>query len=307
MKKTNIFKGECFALIFLAAITSCTKKNQAPQIAKKSSVDSTVTRLPLPASVSASYSKSLDSAVSDDFNGASVDFTKWQYRTDGTAVWGTSSTYVYTATTGSDHFLTLKGSYADGKGSGITSRAKTKYGFYVVRWQLIGQQNGVADGFHPAIWGSACDFSGPNMGNCIPDVAEHGYHLETDFMETYSSTGTPSWSSHFILLDSGKVYETIPMAPTYTTFPNTSSDWITMGYEYTPTYMAIWQNTNSTWTLLKQMPITANGSSTTNINEAYRTPLYWILSNYYYTPAQVTRDSWLNIDYFYLYDYTGPQ
>ena len=95
-------------LTMLAVISSsCNKSaNVQDESAKKlsvpsktSSIDNTITnRLLPPSSVRSSFSTSPNPAVSDDFNDATVDMTKWQYRTDGSSKWGTSSSYVYIAT-----------------------------------------------------------------------------------------------------------------------------------------------------------------------------------------------------------------
>src|SRR6476661_5544878 len=106
-----------------------------------------------PSSISALYSAVLDTAVSDDFNGDAIDFTKWQYRTDGTSEWGTTNSDVYIAQTGADRFVSIKGSLSPLRGSGISTKALTKYGFFITRWKVHGWVDGGASGWHPAIWG----------------------------------------------------------------------------------------------------------------------------------------------------------
>ena len=271
---------------------------------KTAGIDPSVTHLPLPSSVSSLYSTSLNPDVSDDFNDTTVDFTKWQYRTDGTAKWGTNSDYVYIVQSGSDRFLTLKGNSTAGKGSGLSSRKTTKYGFYIVRWQVVGWTNNTANGWHPAVWGAGCDFSGSTIGNCIPEASAPDSHvLEADFVE--GMQGNPAWwSSHMLLWNAAAIYQNITFRPQSTIWPNTS--WSTMGMEYNPNYIAVWEYSSGAWTKLKQVPISSAPTTQTNINSAYRTPLYWIFSNNRIDSTLITADSWLRLDYFYDYNYTGP-
>lgn len=258
-----------------------------------------------PSSVSSLYDTQLDPAVSDDFNGSSVDMSKWQYRTNGTSAWGTTTSDVYIAQQGSDSFVSIKGTQSPLKGSGISTKTLTKYGFFITRWQAAGWNDNSSNGWHPAIWGAGCDFSSSGNGNCIPEVASQANRLEADFMEGFNANPA-YWNSHILLWNGSNIYQNINFKPNSTSWPNLTTEWITMGFEYTPNYIALWSYSNGTWTKTKQVPITTGGSSSTNINVAYRTPLYWILSNKSDTNPTITGNSWLHVDYFYRYAYTGP-
>lgn len=317
MKKYSIFSRNValLALSLLALVlsqASCKKAEtagiiNADRAAEKAaaSIDPTITnRIAPPSSVQSSYSSSLDPTVSDDFNDSSIDWAKWQYRTDGTSDWSTSSSDVYLATVGSDRFLSIKGNYANMTGSGISSRDTVKYGFYIVKWQVSGWADNGSNGWHPSVFGAGCDFSGSGNGNCIPNVINQTHRLEADFMEGFGGT-TAYWKSHLLLWYASSIYQNIDMKAQQTTWPNTSTAWNILGMEYTPTYIAVWQNSSGVWTKIKSVPITTAGSSSTNINVAYRTPLYWILSNKKGNTSYITGNSWLHVDYFYHYDYIG--
>lgn len=293
-------------------ISACKKSNVTVPVAdannsaialKINSIDNTMTnRLGPPSAVSALYSTTLNPAVSDDFNDSSLDMNKWQYRTDGTSDWGTTTSSVYMATTGSDKFVSIKGTCATQTGSGISSKDTVKYGFYIVRWQTIGWTNNGANGWHPSIWGSGCDFSSSGNGNCIPPVINHTKRLEADFMEGFQ--GNPAyWKSHLLLWD-GSGNQNIDMRANQSYWPNTTDHWVTLGFEYTPTYIAVWYY-NGTWTKNMQIPFSTAATSATNMNNGSRTPLYWIFSNKVTDSSYLTANSYLHIDYFYHYSYIG--
>lgn len=273
---------------------------------KTSSIDpGVINRLAPPSSISSLYSTSLNSIVSDDFNGDSVDMNQWQYRTDGSNQWSTSSNNVYIASTGSDRFVSIKGNYAEQKGSGITSKQPVKYGFYITKWRVGGYSDNTPNGWHPAIWGAGCDFSGSGNGNCIPEVVNHERRIEIDFVEGFESSSKAYWKSHILSWYQSSIYQDVTLKGITYQWPTLSSGWSILGLEYTPTYIKLWRYSSGTWSILKTIPITTAGSSDSNINVAYRTPVYWILSNKRSDPSNISANSWLHVDYFYLYDYVG--
>lgn len=274
-------------------------------------------RLTPPEGVEAFYETSPNPQISDDFNGSSVDFTRWAYRNDDKSLeWGTDENSVYIESEVDHSWVTLKGikqtvnvggEIEEGLGSGLVSKNYTQYGFYILKWRIQGAsyESGGGSGWHPGAWGARCNFSYAPQGECISGLTNR---LELDIIEGFEHTSSTYWTSHLFewgpaaapadrikhLLTDGKVYD----------WP--TSEWKIIGYEYSPEYIRLWENNQGTWEIVQTYMFTANPSvEDVRLNDQFRSPVYWILSNKVSNSLDipVNGDSWFQIDYFYHYDY----
>ena len=72
---------------------------------------------------------------------------------------------------------------------------------------------------------------------------------------------------------------------------------MTMGFEDTSTYMALWiyDEKERKWDRRKLIWFASD------VGKAFRTDLYWILSIKKSEPKWIDKDAWLRVDYFYWY------
>jgi hypothetical protein len=274
-------------------------------------------RLTPPEGVEAFYESSPNTQISDDFNGSSVDFTRWAYRNGNKALdWGTDENSVYIESDADHSWVTLKGikqtvnvggEIEEGLGSGIVSKNTSQYGFYILKWRMKGAsyESGGGSGWHPAVWGSRCNFSYSPQGECISGLTNR---LELDILEGFEHPNSTYWTSHLFewgpaaapadrikhLLTDGKVFD----------WPTT--EWKIIGYEYSPEYIRLWEYNQGVWGIAQTYMFTSNPSvEDVRLNDQFRSPVYWILSNKVSNNLDipVNGDSWFQIDYFYHYDY----
>lgn len=261
-------------------------------------LDPKLRRIPLPGAIKTRYQRLPNPEISDDFNGQAVDVTaKWDYRADNESDWGADPSFVSIKSHGGDRYLSLKGSKSAGRGSGIVTRKPVKYGFYQVRWQVWNIHGRARTGWHPAIWGAGSNFAAERQS--IAEVLQNRERLEVDFMEGFHGT-KPTWDSH-VLMWNRKGHKEKRFSRRFLTktdrWPNGGEHWVTMGFEYTSTYMALWvfDEKDRKWERHGLVWFASD------VGKAFRTDLYWILSIKKSEPKWIERDAWLRVDYFYWY------
>ncbi|WP_010182749.1 LamG domain-containing protein [Aquimarina agarilytica] len=261
----------------------------------------------LPQEILSKYRDRADYSISDEFNGSSLNRNKWGYRTKNNAsIWGTNG-YVKMANQNNTKFVSIKGSWGQKKGSGISAKKASHYGFHILRWRTIGISPDKRTPWHPSVWTSATNFA---SGQDARSIQTNGKFTEIDFTEYWHN---PIWHSQTITWENGKKTGTQIMRPNRNDFPNGS--WQVHGLEYHPNYFQLWKKNGNTWSKIgTRIPINNKPNSKTNINKEFAKAGYWILSNKYHwenikrvydgnPPLNTFKlsDSWLHVDYFRFY------
>ncbi len=246
----------------------------------------------LPSSIANQYAKNRDQSVSDDFS--TVDFNKWCYRRSKLDPGiGEGTKYVYIV---NNSYLSLKGDNATKKGGGLSALKSTHFGFYEFKYRVIGLKSNVHSAWHPAIWGDK-----NNSGivwKALNPPREH--KIEIDMIEFY----TPArWNTHAIAKSDGLRSKSGKLIVGNFDFDN---NWRTMGFEYHPNYLQLWEKKNGRWEKIGKTVTFTDGETTNdNVNKKNRAPIFNILSNKYVSaPNDANKDSWLHIDYFYYFPYS---
>ena len=247
---------------------------------------------PIPKSIEHLYSAEKDMRVSDDFNSIEWD-TKWTYRK------GHGDPSQISIVTDKENpeinYLCLKANANTKKGSGLCTMHSTKYGFYVSRWRVAGIHEHQPSVWHPSIWASCINFGFNERGK------ERPYQrLELDPMEVYG--GTPTWGMHFIPWtgSNSRAYRLKEQTPDFPDY----NEWSTIGFEYTPDYIAAWEWIKGKWKFVKSIPFNDERNSNSSVNYRHRQQVYWILSNIYIANKNAKlEDSEFHVDYFYYYPY----
>ena len=256
---------------------------------------------PIPSAVLSKYESLPDPHISDDFDGVMVDVSeKWAYRVDRESdIWGQDNSFVSIGSHhgSGDRFLSLKGCRQSMKGSGIATRSPVHYGFYMIRWQVKNIHGNAPTGWHPAVWGAACNFA-HNL-QCIPEEHTEKERLEMDFVEGFDGVNS-TWKSHALFWSGDcqeRRYFDRQFLPNTSDWPNAPHHWRIMGLEYNADYLAIWVFDRDKWTRQKLLRFSSR------VSKKYRTELYWILSlkKSNYNADLIDRDAWLHVDYFHYY------
>lgn len=285
----------------------------APALAAQ--VDQTIAdRLTPPMAVRAFYDSNPNPIVSDDFNGSEVNFNQWSYRNGNKSLdWGTDASSVYIEAEGDVSWVSMKGirqtvsvggETEQGLGSGLVSNVPTQYGFYILKWRMKGQEyeSGGGAGWHPSVWGSRCNFAYSPQGDCVQGLSDR---IELDFMEGFESNSTPYFTNHVLLWGPSSNNPDKNLLKNKT-FIWPTDNWKTIGLEYTPEYIRLWELNDGDWEIENTNYFTSNPTvEDVSINDNFRTPVYWIMSNKVTTNPNVSvgADSWLQIDLFYHYAY----
>ncbi|WP_158968006.1 hypothetical protein [Paraglaciecola sp. L3A3] len=270
----------------------------------------------LPAELANQYSSSVDDEISDEFNSGKLDTSKWTYRKRAAGGLGRGTEFVnFAAIDGTNEYVSLKGIGAQQKGSGISSLKAVDYGFYATRWRTTGIKTDVATSFHPAIWG----FWG-NAGEVNKGISPKNRHtLEIDLMEfgnwptpTHWSTDAPAFFDGKRIVATGSANESdidfdgdkavMLGAPNETRINH--SDWTTLGMEYTPEYLQLWEQVNGQWYKIGDTVFFTDKNTQTSINKLHRNKCYWLLSNLFIEFGNKPRDrsdTSLDVDYFRFY------
>lgn len=232
----------------------------------------------VPPDIAAKYASMTDKTASDEFNGASLDARKWGYRTEGEG-WATGPEYVKMIEEGATRYVSIQGKWGARKGSGISAKNPTYFGFFAVRWRTDGIIWNKNTPWHPAVWMAAQNFSTGADRRIIPDADKN---LEIDLIEIWND---PVWHCQTIAWDRSK-----PMPPNKVPtqilrerkndFPSHSNGWQEHGLEYTPEYLQLWQKVGGKWKAIgERVEIRKGENSKSAVNKEHATPGYWILSN----------------------------
>lgn len=296
-------------------LLSCSKEETQLDITTSPSVDEQLTVYEniavnhMPSNISNLYRAKADYKVSDEFNGSTLDRNKWAYRAlkDPTK-WGASDKYVYFREDNGSKFVSIKGNWNEKKGSGISNKEQSHFGFYTVKWRTAGITKTKKTPWHPAIWYTKHNFA---SGSDFRNVNATNF-TEIDFVEYWH---LPIWHSQNIIFEDGKKKATQIMRPNNDDFPTKNTNWQIHGLEYNPKYTQLWQKIGSEWKKIgKRIPINNEETTQSSLNKNSATAGYWILSNKYHWD-HVNRiyknnpnlsefkfaDSWLHIDYFRYY------
>lgn len=161
----------------------------------------------------------------DEFNGSSVDTTRWRYWLDGqtrrAAINRAANTFV------SGGALTVRISNPNGQltAGGLESNVGFGYGYFETRSKVVGgwaafwlQSPGIGSGGTPAVDGTEMDI----MEACCPGPVQHAVH----------------WGGY----GAGHQFTT------HTISGVVQSNWNTYGLEWTPTSYKFWVNGQLSWT-----------------------------------------------------------
>ncbi|MFJ2959793.1 family 16 glycosylhydrolase [Streptomyces sp. NPDC087270] len=201
----------------LLALTGTAVASAAPSDAAHPALQHGAAALP----VGGGYTLAFD----DEFNGTSVDTSKWNYRTDQKAK---SAQLPENVTEGDGHLrINVKkqtvGDFAY-TGGGVVSKQKLRYGYYEVRARTT-----AGAGWHSAFWAQAGDGS---------DTYNADRRTEIDGFEVDSST--PSTIRHNIIPWFPAVSGYNPTSNNYTLPFDTSAAWHTYGFEWTEQHVAFY-------------------------------------------------------------------
>lgn len=263
----------------------------------------------LPAGTRENYVTYRDFSISDEFNSSSLDTTKWGRRNTKPTVQefhtDPSLVVMEQETVGQDtvNYVSIKATGDDPdpnsanpiRTAGIVSRATGFYGFYALRFRYRGfdtpevaQNRSI---WHPAVWGARND----SVAEFNRSNAPSGSWLEIDFVEWENHAN--AWSSDapaYITDSNGVERKVVTQGPgaekaiMRDAVHELSSDWQTVGLEYSPDHLKLWQWENDEWThfgdrvveFVPDDPVVPESQYTIDtIGDAVRTPKFWILGN----------------------------
>jgi len=244
-----------------------------------------------PGAVSSKYKSSIDWRVSDNFS--KIDFKKWTYRKASGNGIAEGSKYAYIV---NKSYLSLKGSGKAKKGGGLSGLRTSSYGFYITKFRLVNFPEKNSTVWHPAIWSSPF-----NLGKVDKRVKPLPPNWnEIDFME-FVENGY--WHTQFIPRRNNKT-EPFSKRPLLYRRDSGFKGWKTIGLEYHPTYQQLWEYVNGSWKK-RGKKIYSSGFENTKSKIFYKclpAPQYWVFSNKYQVDWGFYKgDSWMHVDYFYLY------
>jgi hypothetical protein len=260
----------------------------------------------LPKEASEQYVTYRDNSISDEFNSEELDHNKWGRRnTGGTSIEDyvndTSLVKMEQETTNglTTKFVSIKGTTQNKapKTAGLVSNASGFYGFYTVRFRFRGfdTDDVIEKGsvWHPSVW---CAIQNNTDGSKKSSVSDSNFWIEIDFMEW--ENGENGWSSDAParlkdskgvkrkVITKGKDAEKGIMAKgpfqTYTPI------WQTIGLEYTPEYLKLWQWNSGKWNHIGERIVQFVEEDLTNPESKYtlntigknaRKPAFWYLGN----------------------------
>lgn len=272
--KTKQGKIISFAVIFIIITTGIAYSQTPPDAVKQS------------------YDTVINWDVSDNFD--FLDLDKWCYRKPDNLT-GDGRKYVSIV---DSSYLSIKCDVSDEKGGGISGLNYCRFGFFVTKFRIEGITTGVKSHTHPAIWGYRYNMG--ETGKLAP--VEGNDWMELDWMEYFSWSNPPCWNSdappnldgvrekelRSIMLDNG--------------IKTVFGQWETIGLEYHPDYMQVWEFVDGSWKKLGRRVNAGDVQSATTMKRSCMQNMYWIISNvYFYHSNGVDGDSWLHVDFFHFY------
>lgn len=172
----------------------------------------------------------------DEFDGHSLDLTKWAYRTDvkHRSVQLRENVHIGKGLLRLDlHRLDKKFRGKMATGAGIITRDRFKYGYYEVRAKLgTGKVDSTIDqGWHHSFWAMASVIEGDSVGTTYPGLRR----TEIDCFE--NSNNLNEFTQHVIIWKpNGKEYGRRPVPPADHTVIEgyEASDWHVYGFDWSP-------------------------------------------------------------------------
>ena len=291
----------------------------------------------LPAEVRRRYVAEVDASISDEFNAASLDTNKWGRRHSrpesvGKFAGDESLVAMESETSPADttvRYLSVKATAKGGapRTAGIVSRASGYFGFYVVKFRYRGldapdvQQKRTI--WHPSVWSAITDHAKDKSRKST----NSRFWLEIDLMEW--ETAKHGWSSDAParLVDStGEVRKVVTKGPGLEKaimkdeVAIADDGWQTVGLEYTPEYLKLWQWKNGEWGNYSDREVNfvehdlqtpESRYTISTIGRKAAQPCFWVLGNVvspYLLPrieagtvTQTMRDMSFDIDFFRYY------
>lgn len=254
----------------------------------------------LPADRRKEYSHKIEQSISDEFNGKSLDTSKWNRRNSGgRAVEDCVSdkSLVVMEREGSDSFVSVK---ATTKGkqlrtAGLVTANAGYTGFYVARFRFRGLNtedvNKNKTVWHPSIWSGST-----NHHKEEPRKISKGNWLEIDFVEWETGENTWSCDAPARFVDSkGKMRKVetrkgpnLEKAIVNGGKERNHEEWCTVGLEYTHDRLQIWEWDGKKWTnisdrmvsMIDEDPACPEKSYTiSTMGKSAVRPMFWLLGN----------------------------
>ncbi|MDO6801341.1 hypothetical protein Q4595_02655 [Wenyingzhuangia sp. 1_MG-2023] len=284
----------------------------------------------LPKELKGIYECKPDAKYSDEFNGKrknnSFDTKKWHYRESTKKGLGQGQEFVEEK----DGKLFCYGIKEKRKSGAIVSNDYFQYVWYAVKWKTTGIYHNKRNAWHPSVWGSLDD----TKKGKVPGTYEKGMSwMEIDIMEfsTWKASGT-DWNADapaYIWVDSiqkrakvnklgkkfgwKKAMMTDGKKDKYkgkVIGSHSFDEWQTLGMEYHPEYLQLWQIDNGEWVKIGHRVVFTNNDvkpSLRTVPKKAVKPLYWYIGNLFMpqgktkvTEDQITDCTFL-VDWFHFY------
>ncbi|MDO6736353.1 hypothetical protein [Wenyingzhuangia sp. 2_MG-2023] len=269
---------------------------------------------------------------SDEFNGNrknnSFNTKKWHYRQP--KPWRKGLAVGQEFVEEKDGKLICYGRKDKKKAGGIVSNDYFQYGFYAFRWKTTGIHEEGKNVWHPSVWGSLDD----TKKGKVPGTYEKGMSwMEIDIMEfsTWKASRT-DWNADapaYIWVDSiqkrakvnklgkkfgwKKAMMTDGKKDKYkgkVIGSHSFDEWQTLGMEYHPEYLQLWQIDNGEWVKIGHRVVFTNNDvkpSLRTVPKKAVKPLYWYIGNLFMpqgktkvTEDQITDCTFL-VDWFHFH------
>ncbi len=258
----------------------------------------------LPTAVAKSYSTKIDAKVSDEFNGTKLDWSKWGRRNTGgymveKYVDDKSLVVMESDTKGGERveYVSVKATTKDGapRTAGIVTKSAGYFGFYVVKFRINGLGEDVLKDnktiWHPSVWSGI----NSNIAESTKRVKHTGNWIEIDLMEWETSHNgwacdaparfVPKEGKSRKVVTSGKGQEKAVLTKA---IKHKDGEWATVGFEYSPDYLRIWEWRDGKWVDLNIQDVRfvddnkddpALSYTPTTIGRSAAQPCFWLLGN----------------------------
>ena len=252
------------------------------------------------------YETYRDNSISDEFNSEKLNTNKWGRRNTGGAsienYVADKSLVVMEKETNkgvTTKFVSIKGTTEKGspKTAGLVSNASAFYGFYTVKFRFRGfdtedvkEKSSV---WHPSVWSAIGNYTGGKKKSSVKNSA---FWTEIDFMEWENKANGWSSDAPSRIRDSkGKKRKVVTQGKgaekaimTKGPFQTYDPVWQTIGLEYTPEYIKLWEWKNGEWVHMGKRVVKFVEESEANPERKYtistigkkaRQPMFWYLGN----------------------------